>query len=63
MGPSGGAEALEHAGRKGFLRAGAWRFLKQLEPGTVLEIKAGRLGSGSKPRGREQSVSVSEGHL
>lgn len=51
------SRALEHAQRKGFLRAGVWRF-PQSEPGTVLEIKAGRLNSGG--RGRD---SLPPGHL
>lgn len=62
-GPMAGrrSRALEPGGSEGFLRAGAQRFL-QPEPGTVLEIKAGRLDSGSKPR-MERSVSLLPGHL
>lgn len=39
--------AGEQAQGKGFLRAGAWLF-PQSQPGTVLEIKAGRLDSGGR---------------
>lgn len=47
------SRALEHTGSKGFLSAGAEKF-PQPEPGTVLEIKAGKIDSGSKARGRER---------
>lgn len=62
-GPMAGrrGRALGRGGSKGFLRAGAQRFL-QPEPGIVLEIKAGRLASGSKPR-MERSVSLLPEHL
>lgn len=49
------SRVLEHAGSKGFLRAGAEKF-PQPEPGTVLEIKAGSMDFGSKSRGRERRV-------
>lgn len=64
QGPVAGcrSRALEHPGSKGFLRAGALSF-REPEPGTVLEIKAGSLDSGSKPRGKERSASMPPGRL
>lgn len=54
---------LRHTGRKGFLSwslkaPGVPEECWELQPGNVLEIKAGRLDSSSKPRGREGEESL-----